>query len=481
MSRAKKEIMHYVNGSKLLAMEVRISFRLLRKLARGELLIRREQEQLRRTISDLFRLVPFSIFVIVPFMEFALPVFLKLFPNMLPSTFADALREEEKRVKQIKVKIQMATFLKETLKTLSQGQDPPPAIIALFKAYEISKGQDPSSISAQGSTNLFVIPIPTLLALQQEHGAFFQWEALSAQALKSICKYLGLSSWGPSRLLRGRIAKRLALIHTDDLLIMREGGPQALNEAELKAACADRGIGHSATVPLQTLRTQLDQWIQLHCQLSISPALLVLSRALSLHLLSKDNCIEKNAIKPATTSTEPITSLDNLQAEEQLIQQELSQASYEGHTISDLHQNQLAADTLEVLASESAVSQQKAELEELRKEIAQIPPSADKSAQALASEVEHLVEQVGQELSEADAFIGNKLHLIMEREASSKESELDPQEIEKIIQGAVREEWRDRVRAMIEAYEREGGGNWKEFVAELKVMLKKEGVEKSKN
>ena len=33
------------------------------------------------------RLIPFSVFVVVPFMEFLLPVALKLFPNMLPSTF----------------------------------------------------------------------------------------------------------------------------------------------------------------------------------------------------------------------------------------------------------------------------------------------------------------------------------------------------------------------------------------------------------
>ena len=45
--------------------------------------------QLVRTVSDLFRLVPFSVFIIVPFMELLLPVALKLFPGMLPSTFTD--------------------------------------------------------------------------------------------------------------------------------------------------------------------------------------------------------------------------------------------------------------------------------------------------------------------------------------------------------------------------------------------------------
>lgn len=46
--------------------------------------------QLVRTVSDLFRLVPFSVFIIVPFMEFLLPVFIKFFPGMLPTTFQTA-------------------------------------------------------------------------------------------------------------------------------------------------------------------------------------------------------------------------------------------------------------------------------------------------------------------------------------------------------------------------------------------------------
>lgn len=43
-----------------------------------------------RTVSDLFRLVPFSVFIIVPFMELLLPLAIKLFPGMLPSTFQTA-------------------------------------------------------------------------------------------------------------------------------------------------------------------------------------------------------------------------------------------------------------------------------------------------------------------------------------------------------------------------------------------------------
>lgn len=87
-------LQHYWLGSKLLWADVRISSRLLLKLAGGKSLSRRERQQLTRTTADIFRLVPFAVFIIVPFMEFLLPVFLKVFPNMLPSTFQDKMKEE---------------------------------------------------------------------------------------------------------------------------------------------------------------------------------------------------------------------------------------------------------------------------------------------------------------------------------------------------------------------------------------------------
>ena len=98
MARIKEGLLHYWHGSKLLAYETKISSKLLFKLIRGEQLIRRERRQLLRTTSDLFRLVPFIVIAIIPFLEFALPVLLKLFPNMLPSTFEDkvsAVRNRE--------------------------------------------------------------------------------------------------------------------------------------------------------------------------------------------------------------------------------------------------------------------------------------------------------------------------------------------------------------------------------------------------
>ena len=88
-SKVKHEASHYWNGSRLLAKEVKIASRLQWKLLQGDSLTRREHRQLKRTTTDILRLIPFAVFVIVPFMELLLPVALKLFPNMLPSTFED--------------------------------------------------------------------------------------------------------------------------------------------------------------------------------------------------------------------------------------------------------------------------------------------------------------------------------------------------------------------------------------------------------
>jgi len=66
---------------------MKMTSQILNRLLKGHGMTRRERIQLIRTTTDMFRLVPFAVFVIVPFMELLLPVALKLFPNMLPSTF----------------------------------------------------------------------------------------------------------------------------------------------------------------------------------------------------------------------------------------------------------------------------------------------------------------------------------------------------------------------------------------------------------
>ena len=52
-------------------------------------------------------------------MEFLLPVFLKFFPSMLPSTFQTKKDKDAKIKSQLKVKLDMAKFLQQTLDDMS--------------------------------------------------------------------------------------------------------------------------------------------------------------------------------------------------------------------------------------------------------------------------------------------------------------------------------------------------------------------------
>jgi LETM1 and EF-hand domain-containing protein 1 len=60
-------------------------------------------------------MIPFIVILAVPFLEFALPVLLKLFPNMLPSTFESKFQEEEKKKKLLTIRLQVAKFLQDTV------------------------------------------------------------------------------------------------------------------------------------------------------------------------------------------------------------------------------------------------------------------------------------------------------------------------------------------------------------------------------
>jgi LETM1-like protein len=110
---AQEEIHHYWVGFKLLWAEIQTARMLVGRTLQGSTLTRRERKQLLRTITDLIRMVPFSVFIIIPFMEFALPIALRLFPNMLPSTFQDSLKAEETMKRELQSRIAMAQFFQE--------------------------------------------------------------------------------------------------------------------------------------------------------------------------------------------------------------------------------------------------------------------------------------------------------------------------------------------------------------------------------
>ncbi|KAF8575539.1 LETM1-domain-containing protein [Ramaria rubella] len=257
---------HYWHGSKLLVSEVRISARLQWKLLHGEALTRREKRQLRRTTQDLLRLIPFAVFIVVPFMEFLLPVALKLFPNMLPSTFEDKFAAEEKERKLLRVRLEMAKFLQETLR--ESGLKTNARIVGSDEFKEFfrkirSTGESPSTENIINVAKLFEDDL-TL-------------DNLSRPQLVSMCRYMGLHAFGTDNFLRGAVRGRLERIRSDDQLIDAEGVDE-LSTHELQQACQSRGVRTTGVSPSR-LREELQTWIDLHLRNHVSGVLLVLSRA----------------------------------------------------------------------------------------------------------------------------------------------------------------------------------------------------------
>ncbi|CAF3754273.1 unnamed protein product [Rotaria sordida] len=292
------ELKHYYNGTKLLFIETRIAFRLLRQVLNGYILTRRERKQFTRTVADLFRLVPFSVFIIVPFMEFTLPIFLKLFPNMLPSTFKEADKEKEKLKKQIKIKLEVAKFLQDTLEATALGSKKKSSNDALatqfveFMKKIRSTGVQPSTEEIMKFSSLFEDNL-TL-------------DNLDRQQLVAVCKLIGISSIGPDYYLRFILHLKLRHLQADDKLIESEG-IENLNVEELQAACRERGM-RSYGISIERLRSQLQQWLDLHLNQRIPSTILLLSRSLYL----PENISQENILK-ATIQSLP-KAIDNVTA-----------------------------------------------------------------------------------------------------------------------------------------------------------------------
>ncbi|XP_058183939.1 uncharacterized protein LOC131301593 [Rhododendron vialii] len=262
-------LQHYWLGSKLLWADVRISSRLLLKLAGGKSLSRRERQQLTRTTADIFRLVPVAVFIIIPFMEFLLPVFLKLFPNMLPSTFQDKMKEQEALKRRLRARIEYAKFLQETVKEMAK---------------EVQNSRSGETKKTAEDLDEFLSKVRTgssvsndeILGFAKLFNDELTLDNISRPRLVNMCKYMGINPFGTDAYLRFMLRKRLQWIKNDDKMIQAEG-VESLSEAELREDCRERGMLGLRSV--EEMRQQLRDWLDLSLNHSVPSSLLILSRA----------------------------------------------------------------------------------------------------------------------------------------------------------------------------------------------------------
>ncbi|XP_050839001.1 LETM1 domain-containing protein LETM2, mitochondrial isoform X2 [Serinus canaria] len=267
--RVVDELKHYYHGFHLLWIDTKVAAPMVWRLLHGQVLTRRERRRLLRTCADLFRLVPFLVFVIVPFMEFLLPVFLKLFPDMLPSTFETESKKEEKLKKKLNARLELAKFLRETIAEMAKRNKPDTGKGKQFSNYlheHRPSGRNPSTQEVVRFSKLFEDE------LTLEH--------LERPQLVALCKLLELQALGTNNLLRFQLLLRLRSIKADDEMIAKEG-VSGLSVPELQSACRARGM-RSLGLSEEQLKEQLGQWLDLHLKENIPSSLLLLSRALYL-------------------------------------------------------------------------------------------------------------------------------------------------------------------------------------------------------
>ncbi|KAM0438661.1 hypothetical protein ACHAPT_001417 [Fusarium lateritium] len=264
--KVKKEAQHYWDGSKLLGTEIKISWRLALKMAAGYELTRRENKQLQRTVQDLGRLVPFSVFIIVPLGEALLPLALKLFPNMLPSTFEGQKSKEAKATLLRSTRKEVSTFLRQTL-----GETGLPLSQATTQREEFSNFFRKVRATGEAPTAEDVIKVCKVFRDD------LTLDNLSRPQLVSMCRYMNLNTFGTDMMLRYQIRHRMRQIKRDDKAISFEG-IDSLTVAELQGACAARGIRTHSVSPAR-MRSDLQTWLDLRLREGVPSTLLVLSNA----------------------------------------------------------------------------------------------------------------------------------------------------------------------------------------------------------
>ncbi|KIK59741.1 hypothetical protein GYMLUDRAFT_59875 [Collybiopsis luxurians FD-317 M1] len=431
--KVKHEAAHYWHGSKLLVSEVRISARLQWKILHGEQLTRRERRQLKRTTQDLLRLIPFAVFVIVPFMELLLPVALKLFPNMLPSTFEDKFAAEEKQRKLLRSRLEMAKFLQETLRESPLkanahiiGSD---AFKEFFRKVR-STGESPSSVDVINVARLFDDDL-TL-------------DNLSRPQLVSMCRYMDLNAFGTDNFLRGAVRSRLLQLRRDDQLIDSEG-VDSLSTSELQGACQSRGIRTSGVSPAR-LREELTTWINLHLHNRVSGVLLILGRAFNFDRKAGEDEDGKTSVIKSVESV--LSGLpDNLLNEAEL-EVDSDKASYKQKLEVLQQQEELIEDEEEQEQKEEDARRAKREAEEREAQTAQsLLPDSELMPEKMEENNARMTTEQLKELGEALSILSAQSSVLKERSdlRALMEENLQAEEDPKSPSGALTK----RIRSML--------------------------------
>lgn len=277
-----KHTVHWCKtGFRLYFANVKVSYYILLKRLKGHPMRYNERKLLMKTLNDALKLVPFSFFIIVPFAEFLLPVAIRLFPQMLPSTFrTDNPKSDDYLQKKLLAKKELAQFFQELVQERT-NQIVQEELDSSLKTKMAALKDFQERLRNKGDTDINpFLSSNELLVFSKLFKKEFKLDQMNLETLKVMCKLLGISPFSMRSHVVLQLRHHLLKIQREDRLILWEG-VDSLTTEELQEACRDRAMKFF-NVTREQLQQQLQQWLDLSSMPEISPILLLWSRCFTM-------------------------------------------------------------------------------------------------------------------------------------------------------------------------------------------------------
>ncbi|KJP89086.1 hypothetical protein AK88_01172 [Plasmodium fragile] len=259
----KKNIKHTVvwvkTGVLLFLTNMKISKNLIIKRLKGHRLSYSEYKLLIRTMNDMFKLIPFSFFIIVPFAEFLLPVFLKIYPNLLPSTFKNNDDNFVNIKKNLYAKQQLAKFLQQLIEEKEKQLNENIGIDSEKKKKILLKFHQQLINKDEKDVNPF-LSVGDTLKIAKIFKDDFVLDQMNLKTLQTICHLLGLKPYGMHYHVVLQLRHHFLRLQREDRELMYEGVDN-LKKHTLIEICKDRGMNFNTSE--EEMKLQIQQWLEL--------------------------------------------------------------------------------------------------------------------------------------------------------------------------------------------------------------------------
>uniref|UniRef100_A0A8C9GAQ7 Mitochondrial proton/calcium exchanger protein-like n=1 Tax=Piliocolobus tephrosceles TaxID=591936 RepID=A0A8C9GAQ7_9PRIM len=278
---------------------MKISKNLIIKRLKGYRLSYSEYKLLIRTVNDMFKLIPFSFFIIVPFAEFLLPIVLRIYPDLLPSTFKNNDDNLTNIKKKIYAKQQLSKFLQQLIeekeKQLGENID-----IDIEKKKNILNKFHLQLINKDESDVNPFLSVNDTLKIAKIFKEEFALDKMELKTLQTICHLLGLKPYSIQYHVVLQLRHHFLRLQREDRELIYEGVDN-LKESSLIEICKDRGMNFNTNE--KEMKQQVQQWLQLASIKEVPYILLLYIRAVVVTHSPMDIQVKKEE-KPTTTTEE---------------------------------------------------------------------------------------------------------------------------------------------------------------------------------